>query len=535
MSSHPTLGTTLEQSAARVPGKDALVYPRRDQRYTYAEFDAAVNRLANALADLGVGKGDRVSTMLYNGTELPLTVYACARLGAVFNPMNYRLPAGEVEFIANDAGSSVMVYEADTAEAVEGTRPDLETVEEYVYVPDPGEEQSGGTPDGTQGFYDLLDSGDSTRPDVEVHEEDTYGLLYTSGTTGRPKGVVHTHRNMVEHSLLALAEGGLRHTDTGLSVMPLYHAAELHARLFPLVHRGCTNVVYHEFEPAQTLRAVEEHEVTTMFLAPTAWNAAALAAAEGDFDVSSLRIGLYGAAPMPGQVLDNCREHLCEDYVQAYGMTEIGPAGVFLYEDEQSEKQGAAGRAGLNHDMRVVEPGGDPDATVETDEVGEILLWSTCLMEEYWNRPDATAESVRKDGAGKTWYYTGDLGRIDEDGYLYVIDRKDDMIVSGGENVYPTEVENVLFTHEEVVEAAVVGEPDEEWGERIVAYVVGDVTAEELDAFVRDSDDVADFKRPRAYYFVDELPKNPSGKVQKFRLRSDQDDAGAVEGEEVSE
>ncbi|MEF8840537.1 MAG: long-chain-fatty-acid--CoA ligase [Haloarculaceae archaeon] len=534
MSSHPTLGTTLEQSAARVTEKDALVYPRRDQRYSYAEFDASVNRLANALADLGVEKGDRVSTMLYNGTELPLTVYACAKLGAVFNPMNYRLPAGEVEFIANDAGSSVMVYEADTAEAVEGARSDLETVEEYVYVPDPGEERSGETLEGTRGFYALLESGRAERPDTDVHEDDTYGLMYTSGTTGRPKGVVHTHRDMVEHSVLALAECGLRHTDTGLSVMPLYHAAELHARLFPLVHRGCTNVVYHEFEPAQTLRAVEEHEVTTMFLAPTAWNAAALTAAEGDFDVSSLRIGLYGAAPMPGQVLENCREHLCEDYVQAYGMTEIGPAGVFLYEDEQEAKQGAAGRPGLNHDVRVVEPGGDPDATVRTDEVGEILLWSTCLMTEYWNRPDATDESIREDPEGRTWYYTGDLGRVDDDGYLYVVDRKDDMIISGGENVYPTEVENVLFTHEDVVEAAVVGEPDEEWGERIVAYVVGDATAEELDAFVRDSDDVADFKRPRAYYFVDELPKNPSGKVQKFRLRSDEDEVGAVEGEEVA-
>jgi acyl-CoA synthetase (AMP-forming)/AMP-acid ligase II len=535
MTSHPTLGTTLEQSASRVPEKDALVYSRRDQRLTYEEFDREVNRLANALADLGVEKGDRVSTMLYNGTEIPLAVYACAKLGAVFNPMNYRLPAGEVEFIANDAGSSVMLYEADTAEAVEGARPALETVEEYVYVPDPGEERSGENPEGTWGFYDLLRSGSPERPDVDVDEDDTYGLMYTSGTTGRPKGVVHTHRDMVEHSVLALAEGGLRPADTGLSVMPLYHAAELHARLFPLVHRGCTNVVYHEFEPEQTLRAVEEHEVTTMFLAPTAWNAAALTAAEGDFDVSSLRIGLYGAAPMPGQVLENCKEHLCEDYIQAYGMTEIGPAGVFLYEDEQEAKQGAAGRAGLNHDVRVVEPDGDPDATVETGEVGEILLWSTCLMTEYWNRPDATAESIREDSSGRTWYYTGDLGRVDEDGYLYVVDRKDDMIISGGENVYPTEVENVLFTHEDVVEAAVVGEPDEEWGERIVAYVVGDVSAGELDRFVRDSDQVADFKRPRAYYFVDELPKNPSGKVQKFRLRSDEDEAGETESVEVGE
>jgi acyl-CoA synthetase (AMP-forming)/AMP-acid ligase II len=184
--------------------------------------------------------------------------------------------------------------------------------------------------------------------------------------------------------------------------------------------------------------------------------------------------------------------------------------------------------------MRIVEPDADPSATVGEGEVGEILLSGPCTMREYWNRPDATAASLRE-ADGRTWYYTGDLGYRDEDGYLYVVDRKDDMIVSGGENVYPTEVEDVLFAHDDVVEAAVVGEPDEEWGERIVAYVVGDVTAEALDRFVLDSDDLADFKRPRAYYFVDELPKNPSGKVQKFRLRSEEDDAGETEGVEVAE
>jgi acyl-CoA synthetase (AMP-forming)/AMP-acid ligase II len=225
-------------------------------------------------------------------------------------------------------------------------------------------------------------------------------------------------------------------------------------------------------------------------------------------------------------------DHLCEEYLQAYGMTEIGPCGTFQSPDEQLEKQGSAGLPALNHEMRIVEPDADPSATVDRGEIGEILLSGPCTMREYWNRPDATAESLRE-ADGRTWYYTGDLGRVDGDGYLYVVDRKDDMIVSGGENVYPTEIENVLFDHEAVVEAAVVGEPDEEWGERIVAYVVGEASAEELDGFVRASDDVADFKRPRAYYFVDELPKNPSGKVQKFRLRGEEDEAGETEAVEV--
>ena len=532
MRSHLTIGDVLEQTASKFPDRDAIVYPRRDQRWTYAEFDERVNRLASGLADLGVGKGDRVSTVLQNGSEIVLTVYACAKLGAVFNPLNYRLPAGEIEFIVGDAGSSVVVFESATREAVGGARPELDSVEEYLFVGVP-EGDGSERPEYARPFYEVLESGDPVRPDTDVAEDDVYAFIYTSGTTGRPKGVVHEHRSMVEHDLLCIAESNLIRGDVGLSALPLYHCAELHANLFPRVHRGATNVIHHEFDPARVLDAIEKHEVSVFFAAPTAWNAVARTAAESDHDVSSLRLGFYGAAPMPAQVLENCMEHLCEDYVQAYGMTEIGPCGTFQSPDEQLEKQGSAGLPALNHEMRIVEPDADPSATVERGEIGEILFSGPCTMREYWNRPDATARSLRE-ADGRTWYYTGDLGRVDGDGYLYVVDRKDDMIVSGGENVYPTEVENVLFDHEAIVEAAVVGEPDEEWGERIVAYVVGEVSAEELDEFVRASDDVADFKRPRAYYFVDELPKNPSEKVQKFRLRSEGDEVGEAEGVEVT-
>ena len=532
MSTHTTIGDTLEQTADSYPDRDAVIYPRRDQQWTYREFDETVNRLANALADIGVEKGDRVSTMLHNGSEMVLTVYACAKLGAVFNPLNYRLPAGEVEYIVNDAAASVVVFESATREAVEGARPELDSVEEYLFVPDPGEEgEASAAPDHAHEFYSLLESGAPDRPGVTVAEDDAYAFIYTSGTTGRPKGVVHEHRSMVEHSLLCIAEMNVTKHDVGLSILPLYHCAELHANLFPRVHRGAANVIHHEFDPGATLAAVEEHGVTLMFAAPTAWNAIARTAAETDHDVSSLRLGLYGAAPMPERVLELCMEHLCDDYVQAYGMTEIGPCGTFQAPDEQVSKQGSAGLPALNHAVRIVEPDAAPDATVEQGEVGEILISGPCTMREYWNRPEATADSLREH-EGRTWYYTGDLGYKDEDGYLFVVDRKDDMIISGGENVYPSEVEDVLFAHDDVVEAAVVGEPDDHWGEKVVAYVVGDTDAETLDSYMLETDRLADFKRPRAYYFVEELPKNPSGKVQKFRLRSDEVDP---EGTTVAE
>ncbi|MFP4625553.1 MAG: long-chain-fatty-acid--CoA ligase [Natronomonas sp.] len=507
-----TVADTLSLTADRNPDRDAIVYPTRDQRWSYAEFDERVDRLATALADLGVEKGDRVSTMLFNGSEIVLTVYACARIGAVFNPLNYRLPAGEVEFILEDAGSSLLIYEDDTSEAVEAARPNL-SVEEYIYIDDD-------VPEFAHDFYALLESTDPDPPDVAVTGDDTYAFIYTSGTTGRPKGVVHQHRDMMEHNLICIAESGLQKDDVGLSALPLYHCAELHANFFPRVQMGATNVIHHEFDPQAVLQAIDEHGVTVLFAAPTAWNGLAQTAEVVDADTSSLRLGLYGASPMPADVLEACMDHFCDDYLQAYGMTEIGPCGTFQHPDDQIPKQGSAGVPALNHRVRIVEPDADPDDRVPQGEVGEILLAGPCTMSEYWNRPEATAESL-KEANGVEWYFSGDLGYLDEDGYLFVVDRKDDMIISGGENIYPTEVEDVLFGHPDVVEAAVVGEPHDEWGETVVAYVVGETDADELDAFVRESDDLADFKRPREYNFVAELPKNPSGKVQKFKLREE--------------
>ncbi|QLK26132.1 fatty acid--CoA ligase [Natrinema zhouii] len=521
MSEHPTIGDTLEQTVDRHPERDAIIYPRKDQHWTYAAFNERVNRLANALLEAGIEKGDRVATVLYNGSEMALTVYACAKIGAVFTPLNFRLPAGEIEYIVTDADAEMVLFESETREAVEGARPNLGSVSEYVFIDD----DRADVPTYASGFYDMLESGSVDRPDVRVDEDDVYAFIYTSGTTGRPKGVVHEHRNMVEHDLLCITEMNITRDDVGLSMMPLYHCAELHCNLFARVHRGAANVIHHEFEPEAVLEAIEEYDVTVLFAAPTAWNALAMTAAESDVDVSSLRLGLYGAAPMPEQVLENCMEHLCEEYVQAYGMTELGPAAAFQSPADQLPKQGSAGLAALNHELRVVEPDAAPDRAVDEGEIGEILLAGPCTMREYWNRPEATERSLRE-ADGSTWYYTGDLGYRDDDGYLYVVDRKDDMIVSGGENVYPAEVEDALFGHDAVEEAAVVGEPDEEWGETVVAYVVADddSTAADLDSFVLESDRLADFKRPRTYYFVDELPKNPSGKIQKFKLREDEAD-----------
>jgi len=263
---HPTLRDTLEQTAKKYPDKDALRYPRRDQHWTYEEFDTKANRLANALADEGIEKGDRVSTMLHNGTEIVLTVFACAKLGAVFNPLNYRLPAGEIEFILNDAESSALIFEDATRDAVADARENLDTVDHYFSIDDDA-------PSWADDFYDALSSGSLERPDTIVEEDDVYAFIYTSGTTGRPKGVVHEHRDMVEHNLICIGEGGIRRDDVGLSAFPLYHCAELQAALFPRVHVGATSIIHHDFDPVRALQAIDDHDVTLFFAAPTGWNA----------------------------------------------------------------------------------------------------------------------------------------------------------------------------------------------------------------------------------------------------------------------
>jgi long-chain acyl-CoA synthetase len=344
--------------------------------------------------------------------------------------------------------------------------------------------------------------------------------MYTSGTTGRPKGAMHRHRDMVEHSLMCIAAKRLTPNDRGLVAAPMFHCAELHCCFLPRVHVGGSNVIIHHFDPKNVLKVIQEEKITLMFGAPTMWNMILQEKYE-EYDLSSLRLGLYGAAPMAPVLVKACKEKLGIDLIQAYGMTEMGPAITFLNEHDQLKKAGSAGKPGFNHEIRVVRPNengpSEPDDVLPPFEVGEIIVKGPCMMVGYYKRPEATEKALYKG-----WYHSGDLGYFDEDGYLYVADRVDDMVITGGENVYPREVEDVLHEHEGVLDVAVLGEPDEKWGEKVIAVVVKkdpNLTAEDLEQFCKNSDKLADYKRPRKYIFVDALPRNASGKIQKFLLR----------------
>ncbi|WP_082232313.1 fatty acid--CoA ligase [Halobacillus massiliensis] len=507
----PTLKSMFEQTVSKYPEKEALVDLRLGTRWTYKQWDEEVNKLANALLSDGVDKGDRVSTVLFNTAEFVTVLFACMKIGAVFNPINFRLTSQEIDYILRDAEPKVVFFEKATSASVKET---AEAMPDTSFWCIDENDLSY-----AENYYDRTRDKLVRRPDCLVEEDDLYAIMYTSGTTGAPKGVLHTHRDMIDQALILTATLRLTPHDRGLSVAPMFHCAELHCAFFPRVLIGATSVILHHFDAAQMIETVKEEQITTLFAAPTMWNMV-LQEEFDPADFQTLRQGLYGGAPMAPALTTRLHDALGVQLLQAYGMTEMGPAITALMEDEQITKAGSAGRPILNHEVRVVRTreGGpaDPDDICLPGELGEIVVRGPSTMNGYYKRPEATEEAMYKG-----WYHSGDIGSYDKEGYLWVSDRVKDMIISGGENIYSREVEDVLFDHPDVVDAAVIGEPDEMWGERVVAYIVkkGELSMEELERFCTSSSRLARYKRPRRYEFVDELPRNASGKLQKFKLR----------------
>ncbi|WP_456273386.1 fatty acid--CoA ligase [Bacillus sp. AK031] len=513
-----TIGRIFDLTVKNFPNKEALYDVRKNVRFTYREWNDEVNRLANALLQEGVKKGDRVSAFLFNTEELGTTYFACAKIGAVFNPVNFRLLGEDVAFILNDAAPKVVLFE----KAVE---PVIQSIENrfphiaFWFIDE-------GTPAYAASYHEKVQAAEPKSVDSEVDEDDVYAIMYTSGTTGRPKGVMHKHRDMVEQSLIVIGATKLGAKDVGLVTAPMFHCAELHCAFLPRVHAGGRNVILHQFAPKKVLEVIESEKITKLFAAPTMWNMI-LQENLADYNIGSLEIGLYGGAPMAPSLVHACHEKLGISLVQAYGMTEMGPAITFLAEEDQLSKAGAAGKACLNHEIRIVKPSEDgrsePEDILPPGESGEIIVQGPCMMSGYFNREEASEKAMYKG-----WYHSGDIGWLDEDGFLWVKDRVDDMIISGGENIYPREVEDVLHAHEGVLDVAIVGQPDDRWGESVTAFVVKKdplITDGELDKWCKDSDSLANYKRPRNYIFLDALPRNASGKIQKFMLRKQMEES----------
>ncbi|WP_254538505.1 class I adenylate-forming enzyme family protein [Halomarina litorea] len=526
---YPTVRDLLAQTAARSPDATALRDPAADRTLTYAEWDGLVTRVANGLLDAGLSPGDHLSVMTKDSVEQLTLLFAAAELGVLFNPISYRAPAGRLSYVLDHAEADAFVFD----EAA------LDTVREVESATLPALLVGRNASFQESEPYGTLTGGSTESPHIHVTADDAALLLYTSGTTGTPKGVRHTHRNVVLSDLACLPYNRLRPSDTNLALGPLYHVGPLLANFMPALHVGATNVIQRDFDPATTLDYVESEGVTAMWGVPTHFNDLVSEPDVADRDVSDVRMIQYSGAAMPREVVRECREHFPDvDFVNAYGTTEI-VFGTVIHPEDHDERLGSIGRAVPNAEVRLVDPDDPrPGARVLEGATGEILVKTPTCMEGYWKDPERTEEAVI-DG----WYRTGDLARRDEDGFLYFVDRKDSMIVSGGENVYPTEVEDVLYRHEGVESVAVVGVPHRKWGEVVTAFVVPtsaasgdssdeesesdgvrtdpDVTEADLDEHFRAAEDVEAFKRPREYVFRDSLPKTESGKISRSALKAE--------------
>jgi fatty-acyl-CoA synthase len=495
--------------AANTPHKLALI--DGDVRLSYRDLDARINRLASALAALGVGPGARVAIMMRNRHEFLEAQWAITRLGALAVQVGYRLKAGEVAYILDHSEPAAILFESELAEVVLAARA------QTGWPKDPrGLIATGETP-GARGYEAVLASGSDELPAAPGSAGASGGvMIYTSGTTGRPKGATRDFRRAL-HAPAAdfLAQVKFRHDDRHLVVCPLYHAAPPAIMALTYIFGGTGVLVpAGSFDAEQVLALIERERITTSFMVPTLLGRLAALPAEvrQKYDTSSLRWLLSGAAPLPTEIARRVEEAFGPILYNFYGATETGLVTLAL-PGEHTARPGTIGRALAGNQIRLLDDAGHE---VAPGQPGELYVRSTMLVPGYHKNPEATRDAT-KDG----FFSVGDVARVDADGYYYLADRKSDMVISAGVNIYPQEIEQHLYTHPAVADVAVIGIPDADWGESLKAFVVAragaSVSADELRAFCKRG--LADYKCPRVFEMIDELPRNPTGKVLKRELR----------------
>jgi fatty-acyl-CoA synthase len=500
-------GDLLHRTARRDPGKLAVV--AGDVRATFADFDLAVNRCAHALAGQGLAQGDRLALLSHNCWEFAVLAYATARLGVVLVPVNFMLNADEIGYILGHSGARGIVAEAalaGPAEAALAAAGVADPVRGWIGPPDPAA--------GWQDVGAWWRTGPGHAPETEVADDDPLRLMYTSGTESRPKGVMLSSRSLIAQYVSCIVDGGMSRDDVELHTLPMYHCAQLDCFFSVDVYLGATSVILPGPDPAAMLAAIEREQVTKLFCPPTVWISLLRHPGFDDADLSSLRKGYYGASPMPVEVLRELQRRLpCVQLWNFYGQTEMAPLATILRPHEQLERAGSAGKASLNTETMLVDDDGHP---VPAGEVGEIVHRSPHAALGYYRDEEKTAEAFRGG-----WFHSGDLGVMTEDGYLSVVDRKKDMIKTGGENVASREVEETIYELDGVAEVAVFGIAHPHWIEAVTAVIVrragSELTAADVHAHVKTR--LAGYKRPKYIVFSDALPKNPSGKILKRDLR----------------
>lgn len=488
--------------AHRTPDHTALVYG--EKTYSYQEINEEINRYSHGLIAQGIQKGDKVSLFLKNSDAFIVAAYALWKAGAVVVPINFRLTPPELAYIVQQSDFVAVIFDGELEDVVKKATEQLETPIALYSV---GGEIAGATE------WSLLQSDRTEEPAVVILPTDDVQILYTSGTTGQPKGALFSHSNITSLNMSVNVMTKMTEDDVYLLVAPAFHSAGLNMVLTSTFFAGATLVIQRDFHPVEVQKAIQLHGVSIFFAVPAMYNAM-LQVPKGSFDLSTIRICNYGAAPMSPGLIQASMEYLgTNQFYNCCGLTEGGPGGVVLTPEEHKTKLGAAGKAMPFLNARVVN---ERMEDVASGEVGEFIIRSSSVMKEYYKKPEETIKTF-KDG----WLLTGDLATVDDDGYITLVDRKKDMIISGGENVYSVEVEQVLNSHPQILEATIIGLPDPKWGEIVTAVIVpkdGEMpNILEVQEFCRQS--LAGYKVPRHFIFTDALPRNASGKILKYHLR----------------
>ena len=506
-----TLGDVLRRTALRVPAKTAVICG--ETQWTYAEFDALVTRLAAGLARIGVLQGERVAVLARNSHGFAALRFALARLGAVLVPINFMLKAEEVAFILRHAGARTLATDSGLAELARAAALQTE-VREFIWLPS----EDASSPATGMLSFDTLAACSAPLPEITLTSTDLLQIVYTSGTESSPKGVMLTHDAVLWQYVSCLVDAEITAQDLTLHALPLYHCAQLDVFFGPAIYIGSSNVITSKPVPDNLLALIEKFKVTSFFAPPTVWIALLRSPAFSAERLASLVKGYYGASIMPVEVLRELAARLPKVRLwNLYGQTEIAPLATMLGPDDQLRKPGSCGRAVLNVETRVVD---DQMQDVRVGEVGEIVHRSPHLMLGYFHDDERSRAAFTGD-----WFHSGDLGIIDAEGFISVVDRMKDMIKSGGENVASREVEEMIYRLPQVSEVAVIGLADPRWVEAVTAVIVlkDGQSLSEAEVMAHCNTHMASFKSPKRVVFTDALPKNPSGKLLKRELRRSYD------------
>jgi len=498
-------GQILIFTANKFPKRTALIF--EEKRFTYQEFNDRVNRFANALLRLGLRKGEKVATLLFNSNQFVEIFFATVKIGGVFTPINFRFTAQEVFYILDHSDARFFIYGEEFSNLIETIRSRLKKVDIYISV---GESISSSV----LNYEKLLGDSFPNEPNIPIYERDECQVMYTSGTTGRPKGALLTHGNILWNLVNTILGREEKEGEVSLVIGPLYHTAALNNHFITRVALAGTSIFIKDFDPKKVMEIIKKEKVNVISGAPAMYHLL-LSLPYEEYDTKSITKCTTGASILPNETKERLMKLFpnIHGVYDVYGCTEATPSIAILNARDSLRKRECVGPPVPFLEVRIVD---DQDRDVPTGEVGELICRGPNVMKGYYKDRKATREAL-KGG----WLHTGDFGRMDEEGYVYIVDRKKDMIVSGGENIYPREVEELLYHHPKIHDVAVIGIPDPIWGESVKAFVVlknGEVMREE-EVIEYCKSHLASYKKPKSVEFMEFLPRNPSGKVLKTLLR----------------